>query len=73
VEVREVHHGEPVERRVGVRRRQGKIDAAYPLRLVQEIDKAEGGGPGDRGRRPPRAASQPAQVASSGIVPAGPP
>ena len=66
VEVGELHDDEAVERRVGVRRRQAPVDAAHPLRLVQQIGEAEGGGPGDRGRRPQPVAREPAQVSVAG-------
>ncbi len=44
VEVRELHDGEAVERRVDVRRRQAPVHAAHPLRLVQQIGETESGG-----------------------------
>ena len=73
VEVGELHHGEAVERRVGVRRRQAPVHAAHPLGLVQQIGETEGGGPDGRGRRPQPVAREPVQLTSSGAVPAGPP
>ena len=73
VEVRELHDGEAVERRGGVRRRQAPVDAAHPLGLVQQVDEAEGGGPRGRGRRPQPVADGSVQLASPGAVPAGPP
>jgi hypothetical protein len=73
VKVGELDDDQTVERRARIRRRQTPVDAADPLRLVQQIGEAEGGGPGGRGRRPQPVASEPAQVRSPGAVPAGPP